>query len=222
MSEISRRTAIAWMLAASANIGLGGYRIASALPAVAAGAAAGAAGYGTDPNLMKPVVPWPLILSPAQRETVRVAADLIIPADERSPSAGALHMDVFVDEWVSAPYPRQQDDAKIVLPGLAWLDEESARRFGKAFVQASDAQRRAIFDDIAWAERIKPGLEKHAVFFGKLRQLVTAGFYTRPEGAADLGYKGNTAILGDYPGPTSEALAHLRTQLAKLGLPEPG
>jgi hypothetical protein len=220
MSEISRRTTIAWMLAASASVPLGGYRMtANAFPASAPAGAA--AGYGTDPNLLKPVAPWPLTLSPAQREAVRIAADLIIPADERSPSAGSLHLDAFVDEWVSAPYPRQQGDAKIILSGLAWLDAEANRRFGKPFAQSADDQRRAIFDDIAWKGRVKPGMEEAAVFFGKLRQLVIAGFYTRPEGAADLGYKGNTPILGDYPGPSAEALAHLHAQLAKLNLPEP-
>lgn len=215
-SELSRRQTMAWMLAASAALAAGPHtKIARAATAPVA-----AKGYGTDPDLMQPKTPWPLTLSPAQREEIRIAADLIIPADEHSPSAGSLHIDAFIDEWVSAPYPRQQADAKIIVPGLGWLDAESKRRFGAHFAGASDTQRRAIFDDIAWRGKVASGTGEGAEFFGKLRQLVMAGFYTLPEGVADIGYKGNSPIAGDYPGPTPEALEHLRGKLKELGLPD--
>jgi hypothetical protein len=205
------------MLAASAALAAGPHtKIARA----ATGPVPAAQGYGTDPNLMQPKAPWPLTFSPAQREEIRIAADLIIPADEHSPSAGSLHIDSFIDEWVSAPYPRQQADAKIILAGLDWLDAESQRRFGTNFAGATDAQRRQIFDDIAWRGKVAAGTGEGAEFFGKLRQLVMAGFYTLPEGIADIGYKGNSPIMGDYPGPSPEALAHLRGKLKELGLPD--
>lgn len=217
MSELSRRTTLAWIAAASGSAWLAGY---PKLAAAAVQPRPAAVGYGTDPDLMHPKAPWPLTLSPTQRETVRIAADLILPADARSPSAATLHVDAFIDEWISAPYPRQQDDQKLVLAGLAWLDTESNRRFGKAFVQITDDQRRAILEKIAWRDDVKPGYGEAAGYFGKLRQLVIAGYCTSPEGTADLGYKGNTPIVGDYPGPTPEALAHLRTKLKELGLPD--
>ena len=34
----------------------------------------------------------------------------------------------------------------------------------------------------------------------------------------DIGYLGNVAIAGDYPGPTPEAYQHLDKVLAELGL----
>src|SRR3546814_5507473 len=40
-------------------------------------------GYGRDPDLMAPKVPWPLTLSTAQRATIDLLGDLILPADER-------------------------------------------------------------------------------------------------------------------------------------------
>lgn len=216
MTALSRRTTLAWIAAASTSAWLGGYpKLTFAVQPKPA-----TVGYGTDPDLLHPKASWPLTLTPAQRETVRVAADLIIPADAHSPSAGAVHVDAFIDEWVSAPYPRQQDDRKLVLAGLAWLDSESNRRFGKPFTQIADDQRRAIFDDIAWRDRVKSGYGDAAGYFAKLRQLVLAGYYTAPEGVADLGYKGNTAIVGDYPGPTPEAYAHLQARLKELALPE--
>jgi len=59
---------------------------------------------------VKPSVPWPLTLTQDQRAVLRIAADLILPADAHSPSAGSLPVDAFIDEWVSAPYQQQQRD----------------------------------------------------------------------------------------------------------------
>lgn len=174
--------------------------------------------YGQDPNLVEPVVTWPLTLDKLQRETLRIAADLMLPADAHSPSAGSLHIDAFIDEWVSAPYPQQQKDRSLIVSGLAWLDAETKNRFGMAFALASDAQRREVFDAVAFKQKIKPGYERAAQFFTRLRSLMLGGFYSLPEGIADIGYMGNAPIAGPWPGPTPEALAHLNAGLVKLGL----
>lgn len=174
--------------------------------------------YGQDPNLVEPVVTWPLTLDKLQRETLRIAADLMLPADAHSPSAGSLHIDAFIDEWVSAPYPQQQKDRSLIVSGLAWLDAETKNRFGMAFALASDAQRREVFDAVAFKQKIKPGYERAAQFFARLRSLMLGGFYSLPEGIADIGYMGNAPIAGPWPGPTPEALAHLNAGLVKLGL----
>jgi hypothetical protein len=174
--------------------------------------------YGHDPSLTEPVVPWPLTLGKPQRDTLRIAADLMLPADAHSPSAGTLHIDAFIDEWVSAPYPQQQKDRLLIVSGLAWLDAESKSRFAVPFAQAGDAQRRAVFDDIAFKKKIKSGYERPAQFFARLRSLMLGGFYSLPEGIADIGYMGNSPIAGPWPGPTPEALAHLNARLVKLGL----
>ena len=223
MTEISRRVTLAWIAAASASAFAPGSSQAAengspaswsnaALPPVSG------PGYGHDPDLNAALVPWPLTLSPHQRAMLRLAADLMLPADSRSPSGGSLPLDAFVDEWISAPYPQQQQDRALVMPGLAWLDAETGRRSGQDFVSASDAQRRAIFDAIAFRDRIQPGYEQPAQFFARLRALMLAGFYTLPQGMADIGYLGNRPQTGDYPGPTPEAMAHLNASLVKLGL----
>jgi hypothetical protein len=106
----------------------------------------------------------------------------------------------------------------MILSGLAWLDTESTARFGKTFAQAGDAQQRAIFDSIAFKANIKPGYERPARFFARLRSLLMGGFYSLPEGMKDIGYIGNAPIAGGYPGPTPEAMAHLNAALAKLGI----
>jgi hypothetical protein len=218
---ITRRTTMQWVVAAAASpfalSGCGdpsGWREVRNAPVTAAG-------YGMDPDLMNPETPWPLTMSEADRAIVRAAADLILPADDRSPSAGSLGVDAFVDEWISAPYERQRQDRDLILSGLVWLDGESRRRFDTHFAEAGVAQQRAIFDDIAFRERVKQHHERPAEFFGRLRGLLMAGFYTLPEGIADLGYLGNSPIQGVYPGPSPEALDHLNGKLAELGLALP-
>lgn len=223
MSEISRRDTLAWVGAAFASP----WVTAIAEPAFAQEPMGlwkdvpvqpvTAPGYGHDPNLTKPSVPWPLTLSPDQRATLRICADLMIPADDRSPAGSAAGLDAFIDEWVSAPYPDQQRDRWLILSGLAWLDAESNARFHHGFAAASDSERRAIFDDIAFKGRIKAGYGRPAFFFSRLRGLMLGGFFSRPEGMKDIGYMGNSPML-TYPGPTDEALAHLNTVLAQMGI----
>jgi gluconate 2-dehydrogenase subunit 3-like protein len=228
--EISRRITLAWVAAASASP----WVVTQAEPALAQTQTKAPTtaspwnevsvtpmtgpGYGQDPDLLKPSVPWPLSLTPDQCAMLRIAADLILPADGHSPSGAALPLDAFIDEWVSAPYQQQQRDRAIILSGLAWLDAESNARFGKSFAQAGDTERRAIFDGIAFRARVQPGYERPAFFFARLRGLLMGGYYSLPEGMADIGYIGNTPMTGNYPGPTPEAMAHLNAALTKLGI----
>ena len=176
-------------------------------------------GYGTDPDLLDPVVPWPLTLSQAELETAAALADLILPAEGDAPSASQVGVAAFLDEWVSAPYPAQQRDRALIVPGLAWLDRESrARGGGRRFAQADPAVQRAIVEDIAFRDRVKPGLEKPGEFFALMRGLTLGAYYTTPEGWEDIGYMGNQPTSGPYPGPTPEAMAHVRAAAASLGL----
>jgi len=57
---------------------------------------------------------------------------------------------------------------------------ESNARFSHGFAQASDVERRAIFDSIAFRAKVQPGYERPAFFFARLRGLVLGGFYSLP------------------------------------------
>jgi hypothetical protein len=221
--SISRRETLAWVGAALASP----WAMAAQEPAVAQTemgiwkeveiTPVTVPGYGSDPNLMKPSVPWPLTLTEPQREILRIVADLTLPADERSPSGSALELDAFIDEWVSAPYPEQQRDRRLILSGLMWLDAESNARFGHSFAAASESERRAILDTIAFKDKAKPGYQRPTLFFSRVRGLMLGGFFSRPQGMKDIGYIGN-APMNSYPGPTEEALAHLNAALAQMGI----
>jgi hypothetical protein len=204
LRRISRRESIKWVVAASAT--------ASLLSTRAFGADGAVRGYGQDPKLLETYKPgdlWPLIFTKEQRHTAAVLCDVIIPADDKSPSANQLGVHDFVDEWISAPYPRQQGDRKVILDGLSWLDSESKKRFKKAFVDLSDDQRRQICDDISFEPKAKPAMKKAAQFFARFRDLTAGGFYTTPEGMKDIQYLGNVPLT-KFDGPPPEVLAYLK------------
>ncbi len=178
-----------------------------------------AKGYGKDPKLSSPSIPWPLTLSQSQLNLVAVLADIIIPAEEGVPSASDVGIPDFVNEWISAPYPQQQEHRTLLVPGLLWVDQEALRLFGNHFIEVTPAQQFEIVDSIAFPTTQTPNTLKMPVsFFAGLRQLVVGAFFCSPAGIKDIGYLGNVPITGDYPGPTKEAMAHLEDLLGKLGL----
>lgn len=176
-----------------------------------------AQGYGRDPDLMSPKVVWPLTLSKAQRATIDLLGDLILPADAQSPGAGTLGVGAFVDEWVSAPYPNQRKDREQILGGLTWLDAQSQALHGAAFAAIAPAQRAGLLDALTVTAPV-PRMAKPVAFMDTLRHLFVLGFYSLPEGKADMGYIGDQPTPGDYPGPSPEALAHLAKVLDGMGL----
>jgi Gluconate 2-dehydrogenase subunit 3 len=202
---MDRRTTIKWVLAASAAWPLAGKGAARAAAPLTA------RGYGTDPDLLavyRPGELWPLTFTAAQRRLAITLADIIIPADERSPSASAVGVVEFIDEWVSAPYPANQEDRAVVLDGFTWLDAEAARRSGRAFSALRTAEQHAICDDICDESRAVRQLRAAARFFALYRNLTACGFYTTPVGRQDLGYVGNVA-RARFDGPPPALLAKL-------------
>jgi hypothetical protein len=214
---VDRRTTLAWLAAALAvpetarGTGLEG----TSWPAVPLTPVT-APGYGVDPDLLNPAVPWPLTLSGTELRAAAALCDMILPADGQYSAASSVGVPAFIDEWVSAPYPRQQQDRALIVPGLAWIDAESVRRCGRPFAEATASERGAICDDIAFAGRVKPGFEKPASFFATVRRLTLRAYYSTEEGWAQLGYMGNTPSEGPYPGPTPEAMAHIQQVIARM------
>ncbi|MFL6734009.1 MAG: gluconate 2-dehydrogenase subunit 3 family protein [Sphingomicrobium sp.] len=214
--EVDRRVTLQWMLAAMAA---GAAPIQSAYAAQGPGpwpntspAPVQGPGYGTDPNMLEPVVPWPKTLTAEQLATAAAVCDTILPAEGsyHAPSAIGIHQ--FVDEWVSAPYPQQASDRVVILNGFAWLESQAKARHGKSYTALPEAVRATLLSEAAKANA------QGADFVGRMKFLTTGAYYTSEEGIAELGYVGNTPMNGDYPGPTPEALAHLDGVLATLNL----
>jgi hypothetical protein len=207
--RVDRRTAMKWVAMASTLPWL-------QRPVVGTAAPAARKGYGTDPKLNRAYKPgelWPLTLPPFMRQAAAALCDVVIPADEHSPSASSVGVVDFIDEWISAPYEAQRADRKTILEGLGWLEIESKTRFKQFFVDLSPAQKAAICDDICYLPRAKPEYQEAAKFFATFRDLTAGGFYTTPAGSKDIRYVGNVA-LERFDGPPPEVLR-------KLGLTVP-
>jgi hypothetical protein len=152
----------------------------------------------------------PTFFTAHEYDTVRVLVDLIIPKDNRSGSATEAGVPEFMDFIVNEQTNRQN----AMRGGLAWLDLECRRRFELDFVACSDAQRRAVLDDIAWPQRVKPGMSHGIPFFNSFRDLTASGFFTSKMGIDDLGYTGNT-VVPEWTGCPPEVLARLGISTAE-------
>jgi hypothetical protein len=195
------------MLAASASMPLLEQRVTGA----DAPTAPATQGYGTDPDLTKLYHPgdlWPLLFTAAQRRTAGALCDVIIPADSTSPSASAVGVVEFLDEWVSAPYALQQQDRTLILDGLAWMDDEAGRRFAHGFAALKENQQRMICDDICSVKAAKPDFVAAARFFARYRDLTAGGYYSTASGRKDLQYIGNVPLTA-FEGPPPALLQKL-------------
>jgi len=177
-----------------------------------------AKGYGTDPDFNNTAVPWPLTMTQAELVAASSLADIILPAEGDYSAPTKLGVPAFINEWVSAPYPDQHRDRMLIINGLAWLDQESRARSGAIFASADTVAQKALLDEIAYKERVKPGLEKPAEFFNRFRSLTLGAYYTTTEGWTEIGYVGNQPGTGDYPGPTPEAADHIKAVIEGMGL----
>jgi hypothetical protein len=136
--------------------------------------------------------------------TVRVLADTIIPADERSGSATDAGVPEFIDFLVDDQPARQT----AMRGGLAWIDRECEERFDKRFLECTADQRAAVLDDIAWPQKARPEFAHGVAFFNSFRDLTASGFWSSKMGVADLQYTGNV-MVPEWTGCPPEALKKL-------------
>jgi len=148
----------------------------------------------------------PRFFTAHEYSTVRLLADMILPADERSGSA----TDVGVPEFIDFMMTDRPDGQLPMRGGLAWLDLEAMERFGRPLVECALAEREQLLDDLAWPERAPEGMSHGVAFFNAFRDLTATGFWTSKEGIEDLEYMGNR-YRNSWRGCPPE-------QLRKLGL----
>jgi hypothetical protein len=195
MSEISRREVVKALglvpLAGALGACTSPETDRAARAAASAGDAAAAGGFFT----------------PHEGETVRVLVDYVIPRDERSGSATDAKVPEFMDVFLAHP-ETPPEDGLAIRGGLAWLDAECVRRHGATFVRATDAQRRAVLDDIAWPAKARPEMSHGVAFFNRFRDLTASGFFSSQVGYRDLQYQGNVA-LPEWSGCPAAALQKL-------------
>jgi len=146
----------------------------------------------------------PAFFTAHEYATVRILVDLTLPRDERSGSATDAGVPEFMD-FILNENPGMQTPIR---GGLGWLDLEAGERFGKPFTEISDANRRAILDDIAWPGRARPEMSQGVAFFNRFRDFTASGFFSSQMGVADLQYLGNEFVM-EWKGCPPAALQKL-------------
>jgi hypothetical protein len=189
---VSRRTTIKWLAATMAAAGPGcstsGRFVGEEIPPapnveaslLGTATAPGNLGYGGDPDLLNPTVPWPRTMTEAQLNATAALGDLILPADDLSPAASAIGVHEFIDEWVSAPYPDQRIDRVLILEGLEWLERQCRERFDTSFANAAPASQSELIEIIAHPENVDVELARQALFFGRFRYLAVGAYWRLP------------------------------------------
>lgn len=126
--------------------------------------------------------------TPEEFATITVLADIIIPKDEISGSAGDAKTADFI-EYIVKDEPDYQTPLR---GGLRWLDIHCLNAYQKAFKDCSSQQQIEVIDAIAYPAKAKPEMAYGVSFFNLMRNLTATGFYSTQIGWNDIGYKGNT------------------------------
>ncbi|MDX2153485.1 MAG: gluconate 2-dehydrogenase subunit 3 family protein [Bryobacteraceae bacterium] len=134
----------------------------------------------------------PKVFTPHEWKTLAMLADLIIPADEVSPSATAAGAPEFIDLLAN----NNERLRTIFTGGLGWLDRECEKRHQALFVNAKPTQQKALLDLIAYRKNAEadPSLLPGIAFFDWARRMTVDAFYTSPLGVKDIGYVGNKGM----------------------------
>ncbi len=128
-----------------------------------------------------------------EMKTIIVLSDIIMPGTESHEPASEVGVPEFI-EFITKDIPEHKIPMR---GGLRWLKNESYKRHDKDFLELSEEKRIAIVDDIAYPIDVKPEFTQGAVFFSRIRNLVTTGYFTSKEGIEYLGYKGNRPNVWD-------------------------
>ncbi len=129
-------------------------------------------------------------LNPHEYHTLEKLADLIVPADDKSPGAVASGACEFID-LLASQNPRLLE---IYTGGIAWLDQAMMRRYSTDFVSAKPNQQIALLDLIAYRKNESSELGPGILFFDWARRMVVDAYYTSPAGIKAIGYMGNTSV----------------------------
>jgi len=224
--KIARRTTLKWMLAGIGSAPLvaacgGADGPASNTPLLGTPRPISGSRYGTDPDLLDPQILWQRTMTTAQLALAAALCDVIIPAGDNVPAASELGVPEFIDEWVSSPYDLTQDDRTACFKLFEWLETEAQNAGASSFSVATIDTQTTLLDRIAWRDRVEDGLDDQADGFARFRKLALSAYFASEPGSQWLGYIGNRPAMGDYAGPTREALDHLEQALIPLGLSIP-
>ena len=143
----------------------------------------------------------PKFFKPEQFVTVKLLAEMILPADD-DPGATDAKVGDYIDFVVFSAQEFEPSLQREWIEGLAFLDSESQKQFGKPFRLASDANRTKLLTEISLPERDPKAHHAGYQFFQLLKDTTVEGFYTSKIGLIDvLNYQGMN-YMAEFPGCT--------------------
>jgi gluconate 2-dehydrogenase gamma chain len=146
--------------------------------------------------------------------TITVLADIIIPKDDTSGSAGEAGVPAFI-EFIVKDMPSYQVPMK---GGLRWMDMQCLNKYDKPFKDCTSAQQTGLVDQVAYPDKAKPDMKPGIAFFTLMRNLTATGFYTSEIGVKDIGYAGNQAT--QWNGVPADVLAQYKVAYTEKELKE--
>ena len=103
-----------------------------------------------------------------QAEILKGAVEAIIPKTD-TPGAGELGVATFVQRMVTDCYDKKTQD--VFAKGIAGLDAQSNKSFGKPFTEASETQQTQLLQELE-----KSSDSETKSFFGLLKNLTIQGY----------------------------------------------
>ena len=135
----------------------------------------------------------PRVLSREQYATLQRMLEILLPADDLSPSAKEAGVGMYIDTTL------KHADDKVRAAWTAGLSGLDALSGGKAFAQLDTASATAIIARVAENEA-RPATDAEK-FFVLCKQAAISAYYLSDGGRKSLSYVGDTAIR-DFPGCT--------------------
>lgn len=127
----------------------------------------------------------PVFLSAHQNDTLIRLSDLIIPETE-SPGAKAAFVNRFLDLLMAA---EDSDTQKSFLNSLAFFDGESRKRYGDAFVFATEEEQVELLNYLSYPHRLVTWQSTESKFQGHLHFQVLKDWISRAYYSSEIGMK---------------------------------
>jgi gluconate 2-dehydrogenase subunit 3-like protein len=152
----------------------------------------------------EPAQPYtPQFFKPDEFATVEILTEMIIPTDDK-PGAKEAHVANYIDFVVFSAAEFEPSLQRDWSQGLAWLAQESQKRYGESFRQVSPSDREQLLTDMSLPERDPKVAETHPgfAFYRLVKDMTVEGFFTSRVGLVGfLEYQG-MAFLSEFAGCT--------------------
>ena len=143
----------------------------------------------------------PQFFKPDQFHTVELLTEMIIPTDDQ-PGAKEAKVADYIDFVVFSAAQFEPSLQREWTEGVALLDRESQKQFGKPFRLAPEAGRLALLTEMSAPEHDANAHHDGYSFFRLVKDMTVEGFYTSKIGLIDvLNYQGMN-YFADFPGCT--------------------